>query len=223
MKTAVICFVVLALAVPLAVSYPQSEGREQQIEEPSTPPGAAQDEDDFQLETMLRMIQQTPDEEGGGDDEAGEQQVGEDDNQPIIQQTKCATHLYVMAFTSGARYAGSDDHPYLLVDLFNHEEGAARFPDNPGNDMLENKGDLWIFSLRSALKLRKSCITKADINKIVVHNGGNDGWKIASIITILRAGRYYSVMTADIGLYHFVDGDLNVTPSSHQITLTKAP
>ena len=126
-----------------------------------------------------------------------------------------------MGFTSGSVHSGSDNSPYLFVDLYNHEEGYARFPDNPGNDMLKNKGDFWKFSLKSDLKLKKSCITKADINKIVVHNGGNDGWKIESIFTILRSGWYYTVVTANVGLNKFVDGDPVGKISFHQISLTK--
>ena len=119
-----------------------------------------------------------------------------------------------MAFTSGTKNAGSDDHPYLFVGLYNHEEGSARFPNHPGNDMLENKGDFWRFNLKKDLKLRKSCISNADTNKIVVHNGGNDGWKIESIVTILRSGWYYTVLTANIDLNKFVDGNLKRTTRS---------
>ncbi|CAI8050271.1 hypothetical protein GBAR_LOCUS27625 [Geodia barretti] len=120
-----------------------------------------------------------------------------------------------MGFTSGSSHSDSDDLPYLSVDLSNHEKGSARFPNNPGKDMLKNKGDFWKFSLKSDLKLKKSCITKADINKIVVHNGGNDGWKIESIFTILRSGWYYTVVTADVGLNTIVDGNPVGTNSFH--------
>ena len=126
-----------------------------------------------------------------------------------------------MAFTSGTKNAGSDHHPYLFVDLYNHEEGSARFPNRPGNDMMKNKGDFWRFNLKKDFKLRKRCISKADINKIVVHNGGNDGWKIESIVTILRSGWYYTVVTADIDLNQFVDGNPKGSMSFNQIELTK--
>ena len=127
----------------------------------------------------------------------------------------------MLAFTAGNEHSGSDDSPYLLVDLFNHEEGYAQFPNNPGNDMLKNKGDFWRFSLKKDLKLKKSCITKADINKIVVQNGGNDGWQIGSIFTILRSGWYYTVVTANVGLNKYVDGNGKGSISFHQIGLTK--
>ena len=138
-----------------------------------------------------------------------------------LVRKRCATHIYVMGFTSGSKHAGSDDHPYLIIDLNNHEHGSARFPNRPGNDMLENKGDFWRFSLKSDLKFRKSCITKADIKKVIVQNGGKDGWKIESIVTILRSGWYYTVVTADISLNKFVDGNPSGKHSFRQITLTK--
>ena len=47
------------------------------------------------------------------------------------------------------------------------------------NDQQRNKGDFWIFDLRHTLRFKKS-------KKVVVHNGGNDGWRIKPIITILR-------------------------------------
>ena len=135
----------------------------------------------------------------------------------------CYTMLYVMAFTSGKRDAGSDNLPYLFLDLYTHRNGYVRIPDNPGNDMLENKGDLWKIPISSVSKLGKKCMKKEEINKIVIHNGGNDGWLIESVVTVLRAGRYYTVLTANIGMNYGIDGDLNLKPSSHQITLTKVP
>ena len=89
---------------------------------------------------------------------------------------------------------------------------------------MRNKGDFWIFDLRHTLGFKKSCIRKADIKKVVVENGGKDGWRIESIITILRfSQRGYSIVTADIGLHTAVDRNLSKGDSHSfpQITLTK--
>ena len=188
---------------------------------------ATDESDEVSMDAMLQMIQQAGDDDekkdGGLIMQQQEEEYGTE--QPDIQgfrlPQRCYTDLYVMAFTSGSRNAGSDDLPYLLVDLFNHEEGAAPFPNRPGNDMLENKGDFWRFNLRRDLKLRKSCIRKADFNTIVIQNGGNDGWKIESIVTILRTGSYYTVLTANIDFHTFVDGNPSGSRSFHQITLAK--
>ena len=124
-----------------------------------------------------------------------------------------------MAFTAGSKHAKSNDLPYLSITLKNNKHSTARFPNRPGDDQQRNKGDFWIFNLK-----RNRCITKADIKKVVVQNGGKDGWRIESIITILRFGqRDYSIVTADIGINKAVDrtpskGDRS---SFRQITLNK--
>ena len=129
-----------------------------------------------------------------------------------------------MAFTAGSKHAKSNDLPYLSVTLNNHEHGTARFPNRPGDDQQRNKGDFWTFDLRRNLGFKKGCITKADIKSIVVQNGGKDGWRIESIITILRFGQSdYSIVTADIGTNKAVDrnpskGDRS---SFREITLNK--
>ena len=134
----------------------------------------------------------------------------------------CATEMYVMAFTGDGKYAGSDDSPYLVIDLANGEHAVAQFPDNPGDDMTRNKGDFWRFNLRTDLHLEKSCITKADVSNVIIQNGGNDAWTIASITTILASHRVYTVVTADIWLNWSVDGNPDADRTSPNVRLTIA-
>ena len=126
-----------------------------------------------------------------------------------------------MAFTSGSGGAGSDDSPYLYVHLTN-KQGSTRFYDRPGNDMYSNKGDFWRFNLKTDLGLTDSCITKDDVQSIVIQNGGNDGWKIESVMTTLAAGTKYTVVTADIHLNKWVDGNPSGGDSFTSITLSRA-
>ena len=49
----------------------------------------------------------------------------------------------MMGFTSGDSDAGSDHSPSIKLDVINHNDDEITFPDNNGDDMLENKGDLW--------------------------------------------------------------------------------
>ena len=121
-----------------------------------------------------------------------------------------------MGFTSGVVNAGSDNSPYLFLDLINHEDGYVKFPNNPGDDYVANKGDLFCISIKD-FKFKQSCIKKSDINKVVIHNGGNDGWHIASVVTMLTSGSYYSLLTVNIGLNDWVDGD--GAADDHQKTL----
>ena len=126
-----------------------------------------------------------------------------------------------MAFTSGSGDAGSDDSPYLYVHL-TKKHGSARFYDRPGDDMSSNEGDFWIFNLKTDLGLTDNCITKDDIKDIFIENGGNDGWKIESVMTTLAAGTKYTVVTADIHLNKWVDGNPDEADSSTSITLSRA-
>ena len=59
----------------------------------------------------------------------------------------CGTELYVMAFTSGVRNAGSDDSPHMTIELTTHEKKDVTLYDRPGDDMYPNKGDLWEFRI----------------------------------------------------------------------------
>ena len=121
-----------------------------------------------------------------------------------------------MGFTSGRSGAGSDNSAYLFLDLTNHEDGYVKFPDNPGDDYVANKGDL--FQIRiTDFKFKLNCVRKCDINKVVIHNGGNDGWHIASVVTMLNYGSYYSLLTVNIGLNDWVDG--NGAADDHQKSL----
>lgn len=121
-----------------------------------------------------------------------------------------------MAFTSGDSGANSKDSPYLFIDLYTHEEGYVRFYKRPGN-MVRNKGDVWRWDMK-VFKFKKRCITKEMIHKVVIHNGGNDGWKISSVVTILRNGKQFAILTADMELNKWIDGN---SKHPHQLTLTK--
>ena len=114
-----------------------------------------------------------------------------------------------MGFTSGLNNAGSDNSPFIEIDLCNHEEKRVRFPDNPGNDMVRNKGDLWTIPI-SKFGFRTKCIRKGDIRKVAVEDGGNDGWNIQSIVTMgLTQGNEYLLLSVNMDVNHWIDGDGN--------------
>lgn len=72
----------------------------------------------------------------------------------------CLATLYIMAFTSGFQHAGSDIGHSVQLQA-NGEVRNIRLYNLPGNDMLENKGDLWkikffpTFTSQNALQLEK--------------------------------------------------------------------
>ena len=115
--------------------------------------------------------------------------------------------LYVNAFTSDLGYAGSDSSFYLTLRLKKGETKRVLLYDRPGDDMLSNKGDSWTLKIDS-FGFEQLCIRKKDIAKVRIEAGGNDGWNIDSIITVLRREQdEYTVVTADIDVNRWIDGD----------------
>ena len=111
------------------------------------------------------------------------------------------------AFTSNLKNAGSDNSPKLAMELKNGETKTVVLYDRPGDDMLPNKGDLWTLTIDS-FGFEQSCIRKKDIAKVTIKPGGSDGWNIESITTVLRRAQdEYTVVTADIGVNRWVDGN----------------
>ena len=106
----------------------------------------------------------------------------------------CISTVYVMGFTSGIVTAESDHRPYLQISLQNNEEGTVIFPDVPGDDMVQNKGDLWEINL-SSFGFSMTCITK------------RDGWNIQSIATMICSGSKFQILTADMNVNRWIDGD----------------
>lgn len=119
----------------------------------------------------------------------------------IILIGSCLSTLYVMAFTSGLPSAGSDS-PYQIQLHYN--SGTVRtisLYDRPGDDYLENKGDLWQFSL-------SGCITLSAISQVSIVADGTDGWNIGSVVTLVRdsQGRI-QVLTRNFGSNFWIDTD----------------
>jgi len=60
-----------------------------------------------------------------------------------IGDDRCIAYLYIMAFTSGVRRAGSDRDHRIFLRASGMQQSARLLPDLPGNDYQCNKGDLW--------------------------------------------------------------------------------
>ena len=123
----------------------------------------------------------------------------------------------MIAVTGSSVTAGSDDSPFLHLGLKNHERGEAIFPDNPGNDMVRNKGDIWVFDIQS-FGFLKTCITREYIKWISIHAGGSDGWNIASVLTLMYAENKYVVFTNDTNINHWIDS--NGSTEERELRLT---
>ena len=119
----------------------------------------------------------------------------------------CAERISILAYTSNSLHAESDDSPYISITLNNGESQRRQFPDNPGDDMARNGGDLWIIPIDDFHFHSKYCIEKQDIGHVAITPGGNDGWKIKSIITKIQISGHYHLLTANLKVERWVDGN----------------
>ena len=135
----------------------------------------------------------------------------------IKGSTCCLTTLYVMGFTSGITHAGSDHLPFIEIGLFNGEKKTVQFPNNPGNDMVGNKGDLLVIPF-SKFGF-KSCVKKGNIESVVVTPGGKDGWNIQSIVTMVsKSDSEKQLLTSDLGVNRWIDGNGPITQKQFPLT-----
>ena len=124
-----------------------------------------------------------------------------------------------MAFTSGLKNAQSDDLPFLKLTVGNRE-GTVAFPGHKG-DMTKNKGDLWKFDIRD-FELGTCFRKRAQIDKVTIVNGGNDGWNIASVVsTIVRPGKKNYLLSADMDVDRWIDGNGDASRREYDLTLIK--
>jgi hypothetical protein len=135
-------------------------------------------------------------------------ELQEGEHGPEIQLYCGTNRFFVMAFTSGDSSAGSDTSHRIELQLDNdHHTYTADLYDRDGDDMQENKGDLWTLP-PSGFNIR-GCLTKDRIKKVTIVAGGSDGWKIESIITVLQAESTYKVVTANIHYDAWVEDDVS--------------
>ncbi len=124
----------------------------------------------------------------------------------IISVGLCLVKLYIMAFTSDLKYAGSDGQHNVEVRIKGMSQHRPLY-NRPGDDYKRNKGDFWEYSF-SDFGFTDSCIQIGDFRYIEITEGGNDGWNIASIVTLVEdSSGGVQVVTTDIGVNRWIDGD----------------
>ena len=80
----------------------------------------------------------------------------------------------------------------------------------PADQAAPDKSDLWKLELDDDFNVPSgTCIKKGDIEAIAIEESNNDGWRIDSVITILRSGNNYEVATQDMDVDQWVDGEGN--------------
>ena len=113
-----------------------------------------------------------------------------------------------MAYTSDIPHAGADkDHKIKL-----QAKGISivkSLPNLPGDDYLQNKGDLWKLHLKYFFGFT-TCITINDIQQIAILQGSHDGWNIESIVTFAVVNKNEWEMTsADFKVFRWIKGNSN--------------
>ena len=79
--------------------------------------------------------------------------------------------------------------------------------------------DLWKYNIAS-FHFPFSCVTISNIKKVSIIESGNDGWNIDSIVTLVGAGGRFKVLTQDLDVYRWIDGNGHHT--HRRFTLTFA-
>lgn len=130
----------------------------------------------------------------------------------------CLTEIYVVAFTSGIDHAGSDSAHTIEIQA----HGLVRnfkFYNRQGNDMLEDKGDLW--KIRFPDFHFDRCIRIGDIETVSIVASNNDGWHIESIVTFVTDGSgEFQMLTEDFDVYRWIDGNSAYSNKRFQLKMT---
>ena len=113
-----------------------------------------------------------------------------------------------MAFTSGKRYGGSDEHQGVEISA-NGETKSTRLPNLPGDDYYKEKGDLWEIPI-SDFSFSSSCTEISDISNLAIVAINDDGWHIESVATFASdiAGND-TPLSLDLHADRWVDVDNN--------------
>lgn len=123
----------------------------------------------------------------------------------------CITHVYVFAQTSYGSSGYGADISHNIQIIAQGIEYTATLHDLPKDDASEGKGDLWKMNLFDDFGVpSEKCIRKTDISYVGLQDGGNDGWKIDSIVTIFKyVDDGYEVATLDMDVHQWLDGNGN--------------
>ena len=110
-----------------------------------------------------------------------------------------------MAYTGRNRNAFTTDTPDVELQV-GEEIKSVILPELPGEEFIANKGDLWRIDLAD-FGFTDTCVTKGDVQRITLVEGGNDGWLIDSVVTFLRTEDSFTLLSSDIDVNRWIDGN----------------
>ena len=119
----------------------------------------------------------------------------------------CLDRFYIMAFTSGMTNAHVDDDDGHAVEIMAAGDvRSLQLYNRIGDDYSRNKGDLWKYDIAS-FNFPSSCVTISDIERVSIIESSNDAWNIASIVTLVGADGSFKVLTKDLNVNRWIDGN----------------
>ena len=136
----------------------------------------------------------------------------------IDSTAECLDKLYIMAFTSGINNAESDAGHAVEI-LAGGRVRNLRLYNRPGDDYYKHKGDLWKYNIAS-FNFPNSCLTISNIQQVSIIERSNDGWNIDSIVTLVGAGGRFQVLTQDLDVNRWIDGDGHHTHRRFELTFS---
>ena len=139
--------------------------------------------------------------------------------QLLIDSTDaCLDKFYIMAFTSGMDDADTaDDDGHAVEIMAAGDVRSLELYNRIGDDYSRNKGDLWKYDI-ATFDFPSSCVTISDIQRVSIIESSNDAWNIASIVTLVGADGSFQVLTKDLGVNRWIDGNSEVTQRSFELT-----
>ncbi len=128
----------------------------------------------------------------------------------------CVQYIYVFAHTSTRHPDAGTDHLHRLeLELYSGSTYTATLYDiDPDIDQnTKGKGDYWKLSIHNTdhgFSIPAStCISLwSDIQAISVVEGGNDGWLIDSIVTVLQGPNgEVRMLSSNLEAHRWIDGN----------------
>ena len=124
--------------------------------------------------------------------------------------------MYLLAFTSGKTYSGSNGRHKVEVSAAGQTR-SIKLPDLPGDNYLTNKGDLWKLSFRDDFGFT-DCVTLESLDATVLVADSTDGWNIDSIVSYVCAADHCQEVTHDFDVSQWID--TNGEPEHERFILT---
>lgn len=132
------------------------------------------------------------------------------------QSGNCILEIDVFIHTSlqAAPGSGTDQTHDIEIQTSSGGTYKASLNDLPGDQGDPGKGDLWKLNLVTDFGVPGStCIEKSannHIDYVAIEEDGNDGWKIDSIVTVIKkASGSFEVLSLDMDVHQWIDGDGN--------------